>query len=437
MKTSQTDKGNRALEIVRVAKGDRTRANALVLAYIRDLMPQLGAESAEITESKLSLNSVNGKVVASGKRYFFKFHAEESETESLSGSEYYNSKLLAELGLPVIQPIFTSQVPGSQFVLYEYLEAPTAFDEYEQQELQYLNSGSYDENRINSLFLAESALCQKVVDGYLASLELTTSTDVADSTLNQLFFTRLVGSPENPPRLLLYYRGNNVTLPGGQTIPFDTFAKMRWTINGVRYDQTLEELITNAIDVLNPRKEDACPTVIGHGDDHNGNKFFVDRSYLFFDPAFAGRQQALLSFIKATAHNTLLHPLWLYDPQKLSGKLKISFTIENDEIRVDHNWAVEERSPLRLQILRIYTDTVWRPLIVELSRRGWLPSYWKQYLRSALFCCPFLVKNLVDPKGYDPEQSLLALARCIEIGSTGSSEALVDRFLTSIEPKSI
>ena len=72
------------------------------------------------------------------KKYFFKFHAEENETESLEKTEYYNAKILAEFGWPAVQPVFTSHKPGLQFVIYEYIDAPTAFDAYEEQELRRL-----------------------------------------------------------------------------------------------------------------------------------------------------------------------------------------------------------------------------------------------------------------------------------------------------------
>ena len=128
---------------------------------------------------------------------------------------------------------------------------------------------------------------------------------------------------------------------------------------------------------------------------------------------------ALLSYIKATAHNVFVHPNWLYDPKKLEGKLKLNVSIEDGVVVVDHNWDI---TPIREQILGIYSSEIWKPLLGALKARGWLPSYWREYVRAALFCCPFLVLNLIDGKRYTPEQSILALSKCVELGSKGDKD---------------
>ena len=62
---------NTALDIVRIAKSDRARAEELALALIQSVAPQLGALSVKINESKLSLNSVNGYIMSGTKEVFF------------------------------------------------------------------------------------------------------------------------------------------------------------------------------------------------------------------------------------------------------------------------------------------------------------------------------------------------------------------------------
>jgi HAD superfamily hydrolase (TIGR01509 family) len=411
----------RALQIVQTAKKDVEAAEQLTLEYVQDINPMLGAESVKIQQSNVSLNSVNGFVVAGDKEYFFKFHSEENE--EMLGSEYYNARLLADLGLPVVAPIFVNQEPGLQFVLYEKIVAPTAFELYEK------------EGRIEMLLEAETELCRKISDAYSKTLALTSADDVAKSSLNQLFFNRLVSA--SAPRLRSYYLDKNVMLPDGSTIPFEKLAKMRWVINGVQYEETLAQIIAEAKTLLDPRKEGKTATVVGHGDDHNGNKFFISGAFVLFDPAFAGVQPALLSFVKATVHNTLLHPYWLYDSKRLEGQLQLEVTLERDEIIVTHNWDIKKRAPFRLDILNLYADEVWKPLLAELTRRGWLPADWKDCLRAAFFCCPFLVKNLIDPGAYSPAASLLALSKCVELGSRADAETIVEKFLTRIDPKNV
>ncbi len=427
---------NRALDIVRIAKTDRARAEQLALGLIDELAPELGTQSLTINEnSVLSLNSVNGRITAPGKQYFFKFHAEKGDMDTLKNSEYYNAELLVENGWPMIPPVFTSREPGMQFVVYDYIKAPTAYVAYGELEDHYLAGNGYQGERMAGLFGAEVGLCQKIREGYLKSLELTERAGIENASLNQLFYVRLaVGTPEKQPRLQENYIGKEVRMPSGETVPFNDIAKMPWTINGIKYEETLESIIAKSKDLLNPAKEERTPSVVGHGDDHNGNRFLIGNEFKFFDPAFAGRQPALLSFVKATAHNTLLHPKWLYEPKELEGKLKLNVSIKDGAVSVDHNWKTEELSPLRLSILDIYAKEVWRPLLQEMSARGMLPDYWREYIRAALFCCPFLVLNLIGDK-YSPAQSILALSKCVELGSQGDAETTVGRFLKSIEPK--
>ena len=414
-----TNSENQALSSVLSAKTDPKDAEQRILALVQRVAPQLGVTSVAINASKVSLNSVNGTLETPSKKYFFKLHAEAGDIEGLKNSEYYNSRILSDAGWPVVEPVFTSRLPGSQFVVYEYISAPTAFELYEKLEESNGNA--------NELLVAEKTLAGKVCKAYLSSLQESTREDIQAVSLNQLFYNRLVSKES---RLEEYYFGKKVSLPEGE-IMFDELAKMTWVINGVKYEKTLEDVIQSAKQLLDPAKEERIATVIGHGDDHNGNRFFINGEFKFFDTAFAGRQPALLSFVKATAHNVFAHPQWLYDPKKLGGKLELKVSITDGVITVDHNWNI---SPIRTRILNIYGTEIWKPLLAALKARGWLPPYWREYIRAALFCCPFLVLNLIGEK-YAPAQSVLALSKCVELGSKGNTETIVGKFLKSIEPK--
>ena len=184
-------------------------------------------------------------------------------------------------------------------------------------------------------------------------------------------------------------------------------------INGRAYPITLNQIIAQAKRLLDPGHYPTQPTVIGHGDDHNGNKFYIGGRFKFFDPAFSGRQPALLSFVKATAHNSFAHPDWLYTPELLTEHgLNLKWKIVDDQVIVNHNW---DMTTDRKRELALQEELIWKPLIADLRNRGWLPADWQEYVRAALFCCPFLVYNLLDPKRYTETTSLLALSKCVEL----------------------
>lgn len=411
-------------EISQLAKRDPMKAETALLELVRKNFTQVSAQSIKINDSKLSLNSVNGIIIGGQEKFFFKFHTEENE-QVAKNLEYYNAELLKQQGLPMIMPLYAKTEPGSQFLVYPYISYPTAFEEYEKEELKFLENGIYDKISLQKLLKAEKELLGRIRKSYFSSLALRPSREIKDAAINQLFYNRLVGRDGLKPRLGLYYRGKKA---------FDELANLRWVINGIEYQETLNEIIGKAKELLNPVKMEGIPTVIGHGDDHNGNKFFTGGSFVFFDPAFAGRQPALLSFVKATAHNVFLHPFWLYESKRLDGLLKINIERKNKTIIVKHNWDLEQRSSLRLEILELYAKELWKPLLQELKQRGWLPPNWKEYIRKALFCCPFLVTNLIDAKKYNPEQSLLALSMCVMLGSSSAKPNIVSKFIQSIEP---
>ena len=378
------------VELTKLAKVDKTAAEGGVLEFVQQAFPDLGIQTAQINRSAVSLNSVNGFLTSASAEYFFKFHAEENETVTVN--EYYNSEILSEVSLPVIKPLYQSTKPGSQFLIYEKISAPTAFELLPQRPADF--------------FKAEEQLLQQVQQTYLSTLEMTESELLANAPLYQLFYHRLVGEQ---PRVQLFYLSNPW---------FQSIMDKPWVINGKSYNYSLRQLIETSTKLLNPRHYLNQPSVIGHGDDHNGNKFFIDGTFKFFDPAFAGRQPALLSFVKATAHNSFVHPDWLYTPEQLvPNGLTIEWDSAADKMMVQHNWDVQTRDPNRLRELQLQETIIWKPLIGELRQRGWLPDDWKDYLRCALFCCPFLVYNLLDPKRYTQDTSVLALSKCIELAS--------------------
>ena len=412
-------------KISQTAKTDLEQATTDILSFVKAKFTQIEATSIEINQSKVSLNSVNGFInTVDNKRYFFKFHAEEGDQNTID--EYYQSYELEKAGLPMVKPIYENTEPGSQFLIYAEITAKTAFDEFTN--LEENNNLQKEEQLLN----AEGRLLKIEAQVFLDTLKLSDAKEIASTPLYQLFHTRLVSKNNEPPRLDIYYTGQEIELPNGEKINFDDLAQKKWIINEIEYSENLLAIINSAKDILDPLKTEQIPTVLGHGDDHNGNKFFIDNDFIFFDPAFAGRQPALLSFVKATAHNTFLHPNWLYDPAKTKDDLEFSYEITDETIIVNHNWDMALKSPVREKILNLQIEKVWQPLIAEFKKRDILPQNYKEYIRKALFCCPFLVYNLIDKQKYSSTESLLALSKCVELGTAGNKENYIDEFLEKI-----
>jgi hypothetical protein len=85
-------------------------------------------------------------------------------------------------------------------------------------------------------------------------------------------------------------------------------------------------------------------------------------------------------------------------------------------------------------VLDSAAELIWGPLLAEMARRSLLPGNWRAVVRSALFCCPMLVTNLVAESRPIPVR-LLGLARAVAAGSEPVDGAdAISSFLDRVAP---
>jgi hypothetical protein len=393
---------------------DRSGAEALLLSFVREVYsPHVTA--VELRPLAVSLNSFNGFLtLTDGRRYFFKTHT-ESDTVI---REYYNAALLAEAGYPVIQPIFSSTEAGKQFLVYEVISAPSVFD------TSWAIESGQQPDMLQALARAQQAADDNLLHIYHATLQPQTATEAAQAPIHQLFYHRLAGG-----RLSRFYAdAAAINLPGGETAISDLFA-VRWIINDQVYSDNLRTIIERATHLLNPAQ--AGPSIIGHGDAHNGNIFIEQGGLLYFDPAFAGRHHPLLDVVKPLFHNVFA--MWMYFPHEKRAQTPITLKREGDAWRVQYEYPLH---PVREMFFRSKIERVLLPLLPDLRRRGWLRDDWREYLKAALFCCPFLTMNLADGEKFPSEISLLGLCMAVEMGAESQgARSILDRALDEVAPE--
>ena len=206
--------------------------------------------------------------------------------------------------------------------------------------------------------------------------------------------------------------GTRFSLPHGE-FPREQVMKAHWTINGQRYTVSLAELIAQATSLIRPGQ--AGPSIVGHGDAHNGNVFLREagRRMVYFDPAFAGRHHPLLDLAKPLFHNVFA--MWMYFPREKAAAIRATVEIDGDgRWRVQHNYSLPS---VREMFFSSKLQRALLPLLHELGERGWLRTDWRRYLKLALFCCPLLTMNLADSDRFPPAISLLGLCQCVETGA--------------------
>jgi hypothetical protein len=418
-----------------VAAGRRTEAEQVVGAMIGRNFG-LGLRRVSINADWSSLNSVNGVVEAEdGRRYFFKFHQEEGEDETVE--EYYRAELLHRAGLPVDIPAMLCRTPGHQILLYSYRR-----DEQLAGVCLAMERSDEDRNLVEIVSLQRD-LDRLTGEVYAATLHASDAARSAAEPVHQLFHNRLVTPPANDRlagRVERFYLSTVIAIPGA-SLPWRDFARLRWRINGVDYRHTLSDLFNESLVRLEPKRLGESGAVVAHGDAHNAN-VWIERhdgqaKLVLFDPAFAGEHvPALLADIKATFHNIFAHPFWLYHPDEADARFSVAVAVHGERIEVEHDWSL---SPLRRSFLDAKIAVVWRPLIAALAERGLLPADWQRIIRLALFCCPTLVMNLSAgaahgaTRGRSPALSALSFAIALMAGSeaAGGSDPF-SRFLAEL-----
>lgn len=401
-----------------VAAGLREDAEKVIGAMIAENFGLAVAQVA-INADWSSLNSLNGVVdIADGRRFFFKFHQEEGESETVA--EYYRAELLESAGYPVDVPVMMSRRPGNQVLLYAHRQD-------RQLAAACLEVERNDSSDAAQLVELQRALDTLTGDIYLRTLHGSRVEWSAAEPIHQLFYHRLVTPPDTARlggRVERFYAGNPVTLPGAK-MPWQEFAALRWRINGVEYRHCLGELFEESLARLGPANLASGGATIAHGDAHNANVWIEQRAeaarLVLFDPAFAGQHvPALLADVKATFHNIFAHPFWLYHPAEADARFESNLVIRNGWIELQHDWALP---PLRAAFLELKRDLIWRPLLAELHQLRLLPDDWRRIVRCALFCCPTLVMNLSTGAahgatvGRSPALSALSFAIAVMSGS--------------------
>jgi len=407
------------------------RAEALLQELLRDLF-QLEITSLQINHDPYSLNSLNGFFATRDGEFFFKFHQEEGE-EAMRG-EYYRADILLKAGLPVDAPVKMSTLPGEQILIYRRRHDPRFSDVLRQLDLQ--DNAALHQQALQ----AEVKLNRHVFEVYRQTLHPVTPAQVMRQPIHRLFFERLI-EPQSGlypgGRLNRFYIDKIFAFPGLE-LHWHTLSQLHFCINGVHYQQNLQDLFHAAHARLHPERLADAGGVTAHGDAHNANVWFCahgDTAQLsFFDPAFAGAHvPTLLAEIKATFHNSLAHPLWLYEPSVAGQKYTATARRQDDVLHVTTDWQL---SAIRKDLLNIKAQHLWRPLLQELARRQMLPADWRKVLRLGLFLCPTLVMNLrAGAAGHNTTSSLIGFCMAIMAGSEPvAGQDVISQFLDAIAP---
>lgn len=172
-----------------VSEGRRSEAEFVITKLIGDNFGLL-VQTTTINNDWTSLNSVNGMVTTlDGKQFFYKFHQEEGDEDTLD--EYYQAEILASAGLPVDMPSLACRQPGRQILLYSFSRNPQL------SELCLNVERAKESVSALSLEAAQRTLDRKVGQVYRATLHQTNVKHCSEESIHQLFYYRLIHSVQD------------------------------------------------------------------------------------------------------------------------------------------------------------------------------------------------------------------------------------------------
>ena len=333
----------------------------------------LRVDSLTLMPQQVSMDLLNGIYRIDEREYFFKLYVEEQD----SIEEYDRAVMLSHAGYNVVVPLHTICDKNQRMVIYPMIRWPVMFDL-----IRLVEIGSPIHTKIEVLAAAEKCECERLLEIYQSTLVASTAEEHAKAPIYQLFWHRLTGG-----RFSNFYASELVPFPdqqgtGGQKrrLIFEDLLHYRWIINGTAIDgalPTLGDLIGRAKVVLNPSR--AAMTVIGHGDAHFGSVLLEKQtSYLYYDPAFAGRHSPILDIVKPFFHNVFAN--WMYFPREVERNLQMTVVVEGETICIEHNYGL---TPERRAILDTKLEYLLKPLIALLHDRDALPADWEEIFRLA------------------------------------------------------
>ncbi|MEP0520270.1 MAG: hypothetical protein ABJO09_03040 [Hyphomicrobiales bacterium] len=427
-----TKADSRTARIRALACSDEKQARAELSNLLGELF-QIEAENLTINHDQYSLNSLNGFFETVDGDFFFKFHQEEGEEDMVG--EYYRADILANANLPVDKPVHVSNLPGEQILVYRRSSNPRFSDVL--RELDF----SDDENAKRVAVAAEANLNIKLLKVCKETLHPISRDEAASEPIHHLFYERMVDPKTGAfpgGRYQSFYVDKQFQFPG-VSLNWEQFSNAKLVLNGVSYTCTIAELFAAASERLNPINLAKSGGVVAHGDAHNANVWFekhnAGASLSFFDPAFAGHHiPALLAEVKATFHNVLAHPLWLYEPDQAAETFAVKADYSNGMLKIDTSWQM---SSVRHQLLKVKAEVFWKPFLAKLAQEDLLTDDWETEIRLALFLCPTLVMNLrANADRHNEISSAISFLVAAMVGSKPEHGSdVMTEFFDGIAPK--
>lgn len=323
-----------------------------------------------------------------GEKYFFKVQ-KEGNLENVA-SEFSVHSLVSKFYKYIQNPLFVS--PESQMIVYNWLDHRLLADYYRNENIE-------DYIRIE-LQRSEELLC-----AYLSSFQEVSSMTNKQSRIHKLFFNRL------KERYSKYYKDSNVKIDD-LNLTWEKFSKLRPIINGVQYN-SIHEILDLSFKYLSPDFLEDKVKIVGLGDPHAGNVLVLeDGSYVNIDYEFGGIHHPSLDLSK-TLYNDI-YPDILFSEDwgtNENAEINVEYNYNNDKLRINHNYQVSE---LGKSLISIKIKGILEPLLLSAKNKNININDWEMILRSALFACAILNKNILK---YSYKNFLLAYSLAVGLGS--------------------
>lgn len=312
---------------------------------------------------------------------------------------------LLDINYPYIKPFYKYEDIEKIILFYEKdQDDNNFFDILNNLDEEFLNNKYYLKNRfIDAILNAEEQYLRKKGELCSSTMEVFHKDDIKKES----FWNILKCNINDDTRI-------NVN---GKLLPIKNISHLKWNINGIGYEESLKDIMSEVETVVNPNSKEYWLTFLSYDSNCNKNKI-LDYGNLYCKEIeyISNKTPVLFSFALDTFCDVLAHPFWYFTPNKLNNYTKINIEIKDDTIFLNHNITLKEISPIRIEIFNKKIEHLWNILFNNVSgidKESIVNTVQKIFFILSISCKYAFKNNTGNLKDID----LLVLAKAIEFGS--------------------
>lgn len=256
--------------------------------------------------------------------------------------------------------------------------------------------------KAHSILLQAMKRADNTLHAYMSTLPID-DFSIKNQPSQTFFFGQLSGDT------LKSYESQSVTLPDGNTLPFEVFKNLKIIINGKEYS-SIAEIMEQAAKVLDPEYLEERVKTYGLVNNPASKMLRIKKNqYASTDYRYSGVVHPSQDVAVKIYHDVYYD---VANPKLQEKPAEVSVTLdnENNALKINHNYHLPQERKILLD-LQIYG--ILKPYLV-MAAKDYKKDIrdWEKILQSSIFTTGFLANNILSK-----DANWLALAVLVELSS--------------------